>query len=820
MKNQPRRRRWVAGALRAGRAAAFLTLATGINGTIAALEPRYEPIYIYLVAVVIVAWLGSLLLGVTTAIAAVILYDAMFSPVRADVSIGGLLPFVVAIGAAVMTRLARVPVERPRFAPVAAPPMLETSPPKVVEITPAAVDTSELEDLRAQLADAGRELDGARAQVERENKLRLETAATAKARLTGLQHELDSARNDAIEQAKRAATLHGQLDEATRRTHDLEKKLNDTMQELEVAWTRVDDEKARAGGQTAANEQRLKELERKANEALQSAVADLAARYQEPLATAKKSLEEAFTRIPVIESERDAARLAADQAAARVVALTEQLEEVRSRDTDEVRKLRAAAESLGEATAEREAARAEIQSLSARIESGQQEIARLRAELEDARSRTELERSNRERIEAELDRKIASIAAGLTSDYEESLGQAMVDKEAARAEIRSLSSKAESAQQEIAKLRGALEDARSRAELERSNRERIEGEVDRKIASIAAGLTSDYEESLGQAMVDREAARAEIRSLQGKIDDARAQIAQASVEKEAARAETRSLTSDLENMRSRMELERAAHEQALREFDRKIESIVAGITNDHEQAIGEAMVEREAARAEMRSLSKKVELLQEQLRGEREKAAKADTEWGSKLQTIVNHLASDHEHDIGEKIVEAQTAKAEARDLNNRLKTLQQKLDLERDQHRQSVERLMAQREAARSTPPSTGSAVVLVVHSDAGMRAMSKHALEQAGYKVMTAADGLEALRVAGVQRPDVVLAEAVMPKMNGRELLQLLKARTETAGVKVILMSGGEVERGSDFRADDVLSTPVDFAAMKAALANVLTR
>lgn len=809
MKNQARRRRWVAGVLRAGRAAAFLTLATGINGTIAALEPRYEPIYVYLVAVVIVAWLGSLLLGVTTAIAAVILYDAMFSPVRAGLSIAALLPFAIAIGAAVMTRLARVPVERPRFAPSPPPQLLETSPPKVVEIVPAVVDTRELDELRSQLADAGRELDAARAHAEKENRLRLEAAATAKARLTGLQHELDSSRNDAIEQARRAAGLHGQLDDATRRAQEIEKKLTDALHELEVAWRKVDDEKARADSQAAAHENRLKELERKANEALQSAVADLATRYQEPVATAKKSLEEAFTRIPVLENERDAARLAADQAAARVVALTEQLEEARSG-----------------ATAER------------------QQLETLRAELEEARSRAELERSSRERIEQEMDRKIASIAAGLTSDYEESLGQAMVEKQEARAEIRLLASKAETAQQEIARLRKELEDARSRAELERSNRERLEQEMDRKIASLAAGLTSDYEESLGQAMVEKQEARAEIRSLTSKaetaqqeiaklrkeledarsraekLDEARAQVAQSSVEKEAARAEVRSLEAELEKVRSRAELERAGHEQTLREFDRKIESIVGGITNDHEQAIGEAMVEKEAARAEARALTKKVDSLQEQLRIERERAAKSDAGWSTKLQTIVNHLASDHEHDLGEKIVELQTAKAEVRDLNNRLKTLQQRLDLEREQHRKTVERPLSAREAAATARPIGSAALVLVVHSDAGMRAMSKHALEQAGYKIMTAADGLEALRVAGAQRPDVVLAEAVMPKMNGRELLQLLKARPETAGVKVILMSGGDVDRGSDFRADDVLATPVDFTAMKAALANVLTR
>jgi CheY-like chemotaxis protein len=90
-----------------------------------------------------------------------------------------------------------------------------------------------------------------------------------------------------------------------------------------------------------------------------------------------------------------------------------------------------------------------------------------------------------------------------------------------------------------------------------------------------------------------------------------------------------------------------------------------------------------------------------------------------------------------------------------------------------------------------------------------------------LTAADGLEGLRTATQQKPDVVLAEAVMPKMNARELVQLLKSRRETADVKIVLVSGsGEMERGADFRADDVVRSPIDFNDLRTVLANVLSR
>ena len=899
MNVKPGRRRWVAGALRAGRAAAFLTLATGINGTIAALEPRYEPIYVYLVAVVVVAWLGGALLGVTTAVVAVVLYDTMFAPVEGlTPSWSTLVPLVVAVGAAVVTQLVRAPLRRPQFAAVPPPALLETTAPKLVSVMPAAVDTRELDDLREQLAEARRQRDEARAAAERESQVRIESAATARARLAGLQHELDTARNDALEQARRAAALHGQIDDlsqrdaersrqtsaleqaaatianreqglerelqtARSREHDLDRRLNETLQELEVAWRRVDEEKGRSDAEAA----RLVQLERQANEALQKAVADLANRYEQPLSEAKQRLADAFTRIPLLETERDAANARLEQERAERQRLATEfdarMQTIVTNLTNDYE------ETLGQATVERESARAEARALRKTVDALQQKLAdfdrarismaadyvirleaaeanaaalqseaeRARGDAEESRALAELERAQRERMEADVDRKIASMAAGLTSDYEDSLGQAMVEKEAARAEIRGLAVKNDALKKQLAALTTQLDETSSRAELERSQRERVEADVDRKIASIAAGLTSDYEDSLGQAMVEKEGARAEIRSLSAKLEALQQELAESRSAAETVAAYAERLTnsevrlaslqmqlqqaeSDLEASRSQLDAARADNDRMAASFDGKIASIVANITNDHEQAIGEAMIEREAARAELRAAVKKLEA--EKKRAEDEKA-RVDAEWGEKLQTIVSHLASDHETDIGEAMLQKEEARAEARDLSNRVRSLQQRLDVEREQHRQTMAMLDAERTARSdpAAPPPSSRRVILVVHSDAGLRAMTKHALEQAGYSVVTAADGLEGLRLASSQRPDAVLAEAIMPKMNGRELVQLLKARSETVGVKVVLINSGQgssSEKGSDFRADDFLDSPADIGALKASLANLL--
>ena len=106
----------------------------------------------------------------------------------------------------------------------------------------------------------------------------------------------------------------------------------------------------------------------------------------------------------------------------------------------------------------------------------------------------------------------------------------------------------------------------------------------------------------------------------------------------------------------------------------------------------------------------------------------------------------------------------------------------------------------------------------------MWRENLGKSGFEVQTAADGLEGLRLAIAEKPDVVIADASMPKMDGHELCQLIKSNQETAGVKVILMTGiytteAPIDAASRaFEADEMLRKPVKFEAMKTALTNLL--
>jgi CheY-like chemotaxis protein len=63
---------------------------------------------------------------------------------------------------------------------------------------------------------------------------------------------------------------------------------------------------------------------------------------------------------------------------------------------------------------------------------------------------------------------------------------------------------------------------------------------------------------------------------------------------------------------------------------------------------------------------------------------------------------------------------------------------------------------------------------------------LTKAGYKVLAAADGEEALRAAQEHTPDLVLLDMMLPKLSGPEVLHQLKRSPATSGIPVIVVSG----------------------------------
>jgi CheY-like chemotaxis protein len=82
-------------------------------------------------------------------------------------------------------------------------------------------------------------------------------------------------------------------------------------------------------------------------------------------------------------------------------------------------------------------------------------------------------------------------------------------------------------------------------------------------------------------------------------------------------------------------------------------------------------------------------------------------------------------------------------------------------------------------------SARILLVEDNATNRYLATYLLEQHGYSVSHACDGGEALTAAASERPDVILMDIQMPKMDGYEAARRIKEREELRAIPLIALT-----------------------------------
>jgi two-component system phosphate regulon response regulator PhoB len=79
----------------------------------------------------------------------------------------------------------------------------------------------------------------------------------------------------------------------------------------------------------------------------------------------------------------------------------------------------------------------------------------------------------------------------------------------------------------------------------------------------------------------------------------------------------------------------------------------------------------------------------------------------------------------------------------------------------------------------------ILLAEDDRFLRKAAETMLKRAGFTVIPAADGEEALRLAREHVPDLMLLDLIMPKMQGFDVLKALKGDEATSGIPVIVLS-----------------------------------
>lgn len=115
----------------------------------------------------------------------------------------------------------------------------------------------------------------------------------------------------------------------------------------------------------------------------------------------------------------------------------------------------------------------------------------------------------------------------------------------------------------------------------------------------------------------------------------------------------------------------------------------------------------------------------------------------------------------------------------------------------------------------------ILVVDDDQAVRDSLARSLKYSGYEVTTAVDGVEALAKLSSMRPDAVIMDVMMPRLNGLETTRMLRATGNDIPILVLTArdSVGDRVDGLDAGGDDYLTKPFSLEELLARL-RALTR
>ena len=129
-------------------------------------------------------------------------------------------------------------------------------------------------------------------------------------------------------------------------------------------------------------------------------------------------------------------------------------------------------------------------------------------------------------------------------------------------------------------------------------------------------------------------------------------------------------------------------------------------------------------------------------------------------------------------------------------------------------------------SPSDVRRPLVLLVDDEPEIRAVAIRVIESLGYGLIVAKDGQEGLSLAAQYEPQLVLTDAMMPKLDGREMGRLIKANPRLTATKVVVMTSlytdarYKYEALKDFRADEYLTKPLAVEKLEAVLQRHLGR
>ena len=102
----------------------------------------------------------------------------------------------------------------------------------------------------------------------------------------------------------------------------------------------------------------------------------------------------------------------------------------------------------------------------------------------------------------------------------------------------------------------------------------------------------------------------------------------------------------------------------------------------------------------------------------------------------------------------------------------------------------------------------ILIIDDEPNIVLSLEFLMKREGFEVAVAGDGEAALRAMAERRPDVVILDVMMPRLNGFEVCRRIRAEPALAGVRVLMLSAKgretEVKKGLELGADAYVTKP----------------
>lgn len=116
----------------------------------------------------------------------------------------------------------------------------------------------------------------------------------------------------------------------------------------------------------------------------------------------------------------------------------------------------------------------------------------------------------------------------------------------------------------------------------------------------------------------------------------------------------------------------------------------------------------------------------------------------------------------------------------------------------------------------------ILIAEDDPASRELLVEVLRKAGYSVVEASDGAEAVALLDQQRPDLVLLDIQMPKLDGFQVLQHLRQHLAAPQPRVVAMTAhalvGNREHALELGFDEYLTKPIEIAMLRRRIEELL--